>query len=44
MNSLPEQQLKTAELLSDISQQLMAVDANKSPNLQHETVLGDLEK
>jgi nitrate/nitrite-specific signal transduction histidine kinase len=44
MNSLPEQQLKTAELLSDISQQLMAVDANKSPNLQHETVLSDLEK
>jgi nitrate/nitrite-specific signal transduction histidine kinase len=44
MNSLPEQQLKTAELLSDISQQLMAVDANKSSDLQHETVLSDLEK
>ena len=44
MNSLPEQQLKTAELLKNISQQLIAHDSSVASDLQHESLLNEQEK
>jgi nitrate/nitrite-specific signal transduction histidine kinase len=44
MNSLPEQQLKTAELLNDISRQLIALDSTMISDSQPKPLQDNMEK